>query len=175
MTKARKSSQPLFTDPLGKLRGVTVGVLRATYKGQANTTSAYAAGKRRLCHRSEVLLPPEAPDLYLDAGALWQSFEGARRPRQQDLAIAATLYLDDIGSLHAGWERARAYARSELCLKRGLPVQLIMHVPSLSASANDPHAHLIIAARRLRSWGWGEFSDLCSDEAQRVIWDSWNR
>jgi len=171
--RTQKKPHPLFLNPVGKMTDFDYGVLRSEFHRRKNSTVAYAEGKLRLCARSEVLLPQDAHDLFADPGELWRSFEAARLPDQRDLATCVTLYLPQARTLHAAYEEVRAYARAEFAVARGLPTLLVMHAPGHAGSGNDVHAHLMVAARRLRAWGWGEFSDLCRDRAQGELHKAW--
>lgn len=171
-TKAQKS-HPLYLDPLGKMNDFSFGVLRSSFSGRANSVLDYADTKLRLCTRSEVLLPPDAHDGLLAPTGLWRSYESAMLPGQRDLATCVTIYLPDARTLHSAYEEVRSFARQALVAEHGLPVMVVLHAPGLAGSAHDPHAHLVIAARQLRSWGWGAFSALVRDEAQRELFDAW--
>lgn len=168
-----KARHPFFENPLGKQPGISFGVLRSTFDGKSNAVSRFAGHKARLCVRSEMLLPPDAPDLYLDAGAHWLAYEKALMPAQRDLATVITIYMPNARTLHSAWEEVRSFARAQFVEERHLPVQLVLHAPGLSGSTNDTHLHLIAGARQLRSWGWTTFSDLLIDAAQKVVWDRW--
>lgn len=171
--RPNKKAHPLYLNPEGKLKDFDCGVLRASYNGKTNTTVAYAEGKLRLCVRAEVLLPADASDALASPVGLWRSYEAARLPGQRDLATSVTLYLTDARALHTAWEEVRAFARAEFADRAGLPVLAVLHAPGLAGSSHDVHAHLVVAARRLHSWGWGRFSDLCRDSAQHEIHSAW--
>lgn len=175
MARSKKSSKthPMYLNPMGKLSDWEFGVLRASYKGKANAADAFVQAKLERCHASAVLLPDAAPDALGDHKALWSSFESARWPQQADLATVVTIYLPAPPTLHAALEEVRAWALAELARRRRLAVSVILHVPALSGSPNDPHCHVIASARELGPWGWQGFSALLRDEAQGELHDSW--
>jgi hypothetical protein len=175
MAKTNKAAgQPFFVDPCGKIRDFSFAVLRSTYNGVANTTTAYAERKVRLCTRSDMLLPPGAPDAYSDPRACWRAYEASRLPAQRDLMVCVTVYRPGASSIHEEWELVRAFARETFSVERKLPVHAILHAPGLAGSRNDVHGHLLVSARELMSFGFGAFAaTLCRDEGQREVHDAW--
>lgn len=175
MARSRKAQKkhPMFLNPCGKLKDWEFGVLRAVYNGKPNTAQGFVEAKLERCSASAVLLPDSAADALLDHKSLWSSFEAARWPHQADLATVATIYLPSPLSLHAAFEEVRAWAHMTIVRQRELPASVILHVPALSGSPNDPHAHVVIAARTLGPWGWEGFSKLLRDDAQIELHESW--
>lgn len=171
--KTKKPPHPLYLNPEGKLGDFDFGVLRTNYNGRENSVLAYARGKLELCARSEVLLPADAHDALADSTEIWRNYEAARLSGQRDLATCVTLYLPGTRTLHGVWEEVRCFARDQFVEAHGLPVLVVLHAPGLAGSPHAPHAHLMVAARRLHAWGWGEFSELCCDRAQGEIYTAW--
>ncbi|MDO9486847.1 MAG: MobA/MobL family protein [Sphingomonadaceae bacterium] len=177
---ATKKKHPLFHDGSGKVPGVTYGVLRAQFRGKANSAAAYVAGKLAVSdpsngewaignRRSEIIIPSGAPSLWWSQQALWSAYEAARLSQQRDLLIALTAYADDNLPLHEGWEQARAWARSALVIERSLAATLVLHVPTAVGSSNTPHVHILSTARQVLGWGFGPFATETNDEGARQL------
>lgn len=171
---------PLFHDGAGKVPGLVYGMLRAAFNQVPNNTVDYVAGKLRVADQTtacwkpqvagyDVLLPHQAPALWRDARELWAAYEGARLPKQRDLAISVTAYLDTARSLHDGWEQVRAWTYAALVKKRSLAATIALHVPSTAGSSNAPHVHVIATARRALAWGFGTFADETTDETLKAL------
>lgn len=85
-----------------------------------------------------------------------------------------TIDLPRDAPLHLGWERVRSWARQHFPVERSLAAILILHAPHLALSANAPHIHVIVPARRLGANGFGEHArDVNSDEGHRDALGSW--
>ena len=127
-------------------------VLRRLRPGQTNNSVDWAPG----CYRSDVLLPPAAPDALYTPKALCERYEADAFDALKDLVVMLTLRFPDADRLHTIWEEVRAFAYEHFCLQRSLAVIAAMHLPSARGSTNTPHVHLMIPARKLQSWGFSD-------------------
>lgn len=122
------------------------------------------------CYRSDVLLPPNAMDECLDPRRLCELYEEQAFAGLKDLVVMATLRFPDPDRLHHVWEDVRTFARERLCNQRHLAVVAAMHLPVTVGSTNPPHIHLMMPARELRSFGFGEFvRPLVSDQGKQIL------
>lgn len=137
-------------------------------------TYTAAAAWTPCCWRSDVLLPPGAPDIYDDAHRLTQQFEGRASPAIKDLIVMTTFRFPDTSSLNANWERVRAFARQRLAIERRLPVVLAMHNPRAAGGANAAHIHVMALARQLDGAGFGTVArELTNDQGRDVLAGEW--
>ncbi|WP_265571062.1 hypothetical protein [Sphingomicrobium nitratireducens] len=152
-------------------------------KGARESISPKILAKRRpaakegvidTAERVEVLLPADAPQLYADVDFLVQNFEDGY-PTDESLALAqVTLRFEEAPNLHAPYEAARSWVRSEYVDSRGLPVILVLHAPFRKGSDNPPHAHAMVLPRRLTRFGWGKIDvRIGNDRDRRSAKESW--
>jgi hypothetical protein len=165
---------------------MTFGVVRRQI-GKGPVQTAHQAVLRRLCpggaatladswqpncYRCDVLLPPKAPDDCLDPKALCDLYEKHSFEGIKDLVVMATLRLQSPDRLHQEWEAVRAFAHDRLCKERHLAVVAVMHLPVLVGSTNPPHIHLMMPARELHSFGFGELvRPLATDRGKQILAD----
>lgn len=124
------------------------------------------------CYRWDVLLPPNAMDECIDPQRLCEIYEQQAFAGLKDLVIMATLRFPDPDRLHHVWERVRIFARERMCAQRHLAVVTVMHLPVTIGSTNPPHIHLMMPARQLRSFGFGEFvRPFASDRGKQILAD----
>jgi hypothetical protein len=122
------------------------------------------------CHRWDVLLPANAPESCADPKTLCDRYEKQAFPTIKDLVVMATLRFPDPDRLHQSWEKTRAFARERLCEERNIAVIMAMHLPISIGSTNPPHVHLMMPARSLHSYGFGEFvRPLATDHGKDII------
>lgn len=169
--------------------GYSFGVLRQAYRGRTNTAEEFCRRKAQPVEPSgdplaipwnvtavkiEVLLPRDADDRYRDPWVLTGEVDARAVDNEQALLTYITIPFPDARRLHEPWETARAFAREQFVLKRGLPVVLIQHAPHLSGSNNAVHCHLLIVPRTLDGLGLRGFeADLCCDRGQQIVHAEW--
>ena len=106
--------------------------------------------RKRGVVRSEVLLPRDAPERWLDHGELWNAVEAAetrsnsRLSREFELALPRELCRDE------QFELARGWAEREL-VSRGMCADVCMH----DRGDGNPHAHIMCATREAGPDGFG--------------------
>lgn len=172
---------------------LTFGVLRRTYLELVNDALVFGWTKlhpirpmsdperpefrvwQPTAARHEVLLPRSASDLLCHPQALLETFERQPRTDRKDLAVVLKLKLGVTDALHPGWERARGFARSLFVIEHGLPVLLVLHVPSQSGSRTPapPHIHVMALAQVLGPHGFGGFCTIARDDAHAGIAAAW--
>lgn len=183
-TEIMGAGPPVYTH--APKHGLSFGVLRTRFSDRDNDPASYIAEKlapvlpdgghwKPTAARTDTLLPPGVPDLFLDPLALAASYMSNSLPAQKDLLICLKMTLDEDQPLHGGWERARSFAREVLVAAHGLPVVLILHDPAMSGQLrpNRPHIHAMAFARRFAARGWAERSSLARDEAHHGLAEAW--
>lgn len=124
--------------------------------------------------KSEVLISDTAPTDYADLDFLLDRFDARLQPFEQHAFIQIKLTMNEGQSWVAGYELARAYARSYF-VEQGLAVIIVAHVPGVAGSPNANHVHLIVLSRSLTINGFGEVHrKLCSDRGNVSTWDAWS-
>lgn len=190
--KVERSDNPmdwLFDNPMGDYPDFGFGVLRQTYRGHPNLPSEFGGRKLRpaaqdtepahtdtqiTANWADVVLPPDAPDELARPCRLLQALDEAVVPHEPATLIYATLSYPDATREHHAWNEARAFAFSTLALKRKLPTLLVLHNPSVVASDNPIHVHLLISPRKVDGLGFRGFDpDLAYNEAQDIIFEEW--
>ncbi|MCW2390897.1 hypothetical protein M2336_002669 [Sphingobium sp. B1D7B] len=127
---------------------------------------------RPSCYRHDVLLPPKAPDECFNPKVLCDLYEKQSFGKIKDLVVMATLRFYSPDRLAHEWEAVRAFAHERLCNERHLAVVAVMHLPVLVGSTNPPHMHLMIPARELHSFGFGELvRPLATDRGKQILTD----
>lgn len=180
---------PIFAGRM--MDGVTLGVLRREFSGRTNsaadfgwkklhpvlpaTSSAPGMSWQPSCYRHESLLPATASDLLMEPQHLLQLYERAVLPQQPGLLLSLKLTMLEDGSLHAFWERARSLAHSEFVERRGLPVLMVMHVPSLSPAKVPArtHIHVLALARKLGPHGFGALGEFNGEAGRDGLIEAW--
>src|SRR5690606_22727217 len=114
-----------------------------------------------------------ASSVYLDLEFLLQQFD-RMQPQHERLMIQTKLALPSDRPWHAGYEDARAFARSHFC-SRGFPVLLVAHVPGVAGlDGYGNHVHCIVLARPLTIDGFGGTQHrLCSDKGYSEALAAW--
>ena len=192
--KVERSDNPmdwLFDNPMGDYPDFGYGVLRQTYRGHRNLPSEFGGRKLRpgaqstapaLCDteitasRADVVLPPNASDEYARPCRMLKALDEAIIPQEQAILIYATLSYPEETREHHAWNEARAFAFSALALRRKLPTLVVLHNPSIVASDNPIHVHLLISPRKVDGLGFRGFdSELIYNEGQDALFDDWKR
>lgn len=122
----------------------------------------------------EVMLPDTAPSDYANLAFLLRQVDEALPPFERHVMVQAKIVLDPDEPWHVGYERVRAFARSHFS-RRGFPVVLVGHVPSIAGlNGYGSHVHCIVLARPVTINGLGGPSHpLCSDKGYREARDAW--
>ncbi len=134
----------LYLNPGGSTEsGLVFGVLRKTYAGRTNSAwefgwrkghvgGDYAGADLRTwspnVERLEVILPTGADDMLADPAMLIEQMDAGAAEREKALLVYLTLPLGDVGLVHVGWERARAFA-CHIARERELASVLALHAP----------------------------------------------
>ena len=125
--------------------------------------------RKRGVVRSEVLLPRDAPERWLDRGELWNAVEAAetrsnsRLSREFEIALPRELCRDE------QFELARGWAEREL-VSRGMCADVCMH----DRGDGNPHAHIMCTTREAGPDGFGAKNRDWNDKALLVEWrKSW--
>ena len=127
--------------------------------------------RKRGVVRSEVLLPRDAPERWLDRGELWNDVEAAERRRDSQVAREYELALPRELSRDEQFELARGWAEREL-VSRGMCADVCMH----DRGDGNPHAHIMCTTRELVPDGFGAKNRGWNDKALLVdLRKSWER
>ena len=188
----------------GRNSNLIFGVIRTSLGGVTNT--ALNAVFKRLfpvnrpdnphqpwpkpsCYRYDVLLPPGAPNDYVDPEVLCRADDKQGWKGLKDLIVITTMRFPETVAdpptltLAEAYERARAFAYARFCSvpERRLAVILAFHVPAhAGVEENVPHCHLMALSRRVSagSLGFGELLSypLATDAGRQIIddeYDAW--
>lgn len=127
--------------------------------------------RKRGVVRSEVLLPRDAPERWLDRGELWNDVEAAERRRDSQVAREYELALPRELSRDEQFELARGWAEREL-VSRGMCADVCMH----DRGDGNPHAHIMATTREVGHDGFGAKNRDWNDKALLVdLRKSWER
>jgi hypothetical protein len=168
---------------------LSFGVVRRELKGRVfNTIEAVLRRLRPLgatphpeedwlptCYRADVLLPPGAEDRLSTPKALCEAYEAQAFPGIKDLLIVVTLRFPGAEQpLHEIWEEVRAFAL-DLARSKGVAAIVAMHVPALAGKPGRPvHGHIMLPARKLERYGFGEFlPSLACDGGREIVEKAW--
>jgi hypothetical protein len=123
------------------------------------------AGAASLVHH-EVLLPAGVDPAYRDPGILWNAADAMEKRKDSVTAreIVIPLPRDTALSLDDRVVMAREFAWSHF-VSKGIPVQINIH----DTGNGNPHAHLLIATRRLTDEGFAPKKALDLDPKVRFI------
>lgn len=202
MAKKKHSAPPgLDYDPItGSCENVSFGIVQTEGKA-GNSRSAEGTAFRRLypvlrpdnrqtpweqptCFKHDVLLPPGAADDYWDAQRLMRAYD-EQGFNLKDLVVIITLRFPEVEAqppalrLHEAWETARQFTLERLVRQYGVPAVCVLHVPARAARPGCPHVHVLVAARKLLSSGYGMFAKpLASEEGRDIVdreWEAWRQ
>lgn len=127
--------------------------------------------RKRGVVRSEVLLPRDAPERWLDRGELWNAVEAAERRRDSQVAREYELALPRELCRDEQFELARGWAEREL-VSRGMCADVCMH----DRGDGNPHAHIMATTREAGPDGFGAKNRDWNDKALLVdLRKSWER
>ena len=141
-------------------------------------TSAFRAKLQPAGHqaaRHDLLLPATAPGEYSDLDLLLARYDATQPSIERNGYAQFTIDLNSDLPLHGSWEEIRAWVRSYFVGRLQLAALMVLHAPFLAGSANDPHVHILIPARRLGANGFGLHArDVCCDEGNVEALADWN-
>jgi hypothetical protein len=124
-------------------------------------------------HRSEVLLPPGAPDMLGDLDMLLEHYERSLLP-QRELVAIFTMRFSRGDALHDQWELARGFIRQHLNTERRLAVIAVQHAPGLAGfTEGKPHVHALALARSLDGSNFGGFTPIAKAGAKLTLATEW--
>ena len=125
--------------------------------------------------RHDLLLPPTSPGEYSDLDHLLARFDATQPSIERNGFAQFTIDLSSDLPLHASWEDIRAWVRSYFVSRLQLAALMVLHAPFMAGSANDPHVHILLPARRLSANGFGLHArDVCCDEGHAEAQRDWN-
>lgn len=137
---------------------------------------ASAKAKHRSAAKMEVLLPPDAPEEYVDVDRLVTRYEEALGDNAETAIAQVTLHFPDAPNLHSRYEESRAWVRSHFVLGMGLPVILVLHAPYLAGSDAPGHVHALVLTAKLSRFGWIGIDDkVASDAGRKAALRSWEK
>lgn len=123
--------------------------------------------------RAEVLLPAAAPADYANIDFLLRRNEETLTPQVIHAMVQAKVTLSDHEPWHAGYERARGFARKHFAQR--FAVIVIAHVPALAGTDGyGNHVHCIVLPRPVSINGFGgACKHLCSDSGHEAALAAW--
>lgn len=125
--------------------------------------------------RHDLLLPASAPGEYSDLHHLLARYDATQPPIERNGYAQFSIDLSSDLPLHASWEDIRTWVRSYFVDRLQLAAVMVLHAPYRAGSANDPHIHILIPARRLGANGFGVHArDVCSDSGYAEALADWN-
>ena len=110
--------------------------------------------KTGVVHR-EVLLPEGAPEAWQDRATLWNAVEAAEKRKDAQVAREVEVALPRELSQAEGIALARDFAAREF-VARGMVADVCVHWPQGADGEAKPHAHILLATRRIEPGQDGE-------------------
>ena len=124
--------------------------------------------------RHDLLLPDSAPGEYADLRYLLERYDATQPAIERNGYAQFNIILASDRPLHAGWELVRAWALRYFVRELQLAAVLVLHAPFLAGSANEPHVHILVPARRLTANGFGPHArNTCSDVGASEALANW--
>ena len=126
----------------------------------------------------QVILPPGAPDLFMNPHLLWATVDAETDwEGEPHMMAASTIWFPHLRSEQWALRQVSAFAQVELADRYGVAVHLVAHAPARIAHSADFHIHLLCTARQVKASGLGSFvHDLLHDGCQtrsKRRWDDW--
>lgn len=124
----------------------------------------------------QVLLPPGAPDLFMNPQTLWTTVDTETNwDGEPHMMAASTIWFPQLRSQHWAMRQVTAFAQTELADRYGVAVHLVAHAPAKIAHSADFHVHLLCTARQVQGSGLGSFAQqLLHDGCQSRVKESWD-
>jgi Ti-type conjugative transfer relaxase TraA len=112
------------------------------------------SAKRGVVH-SEVMLPENAPEAWIDRKRLWNDVEACEVRKDAQLAREVEFAIPREMSERQGIELARDFVRSEF-VDRGMIADLNVHWDMAEDGMPRPHAHVMLTMRTVDRNGFGQ-------------------
>lgn len=108
---------------------------------------------------SEIMLPPHAPEIYLDRATLWNAVENCEKHPKAQLAYSFDIAMQNELTLEENMELARKFVQEQFVAK-GMIADLAFHSPEKEdGGIPNPHFHVMTTMRPLNPDGtWGKNS-----------------
>ena len=106
---------------------------------------------------SEIMLPPHAPEIYLDRATLWNAVESCEKHPKAQLAYSFDIAMQNELTLEENMELARKFVQEQFVTK-GMIADLAFHSPEKEdGGIPNPHFHVMTTMRPLNPDGtWGQ-------------------
>ena len=106
---------------------------------------------------SEIMLPPHAPEIYLDRATLWNAVESCEKHPKAQLAYSFDIAMQNELTLEENMELARKFVQEQFVAK-GMIADLAFHSPEKEdGGIPNPHFHVMTTMRPLNPDGtWGQ-------------------
>ena len=116
----------------------------------------YYSEKRGIVH-TEIMLPPHAPEIYLDRATLWNAVENCEKHPKAQLAYSFDIAMQNELTLEENMELARKFVQEQFVTK-GMIADLAFHSPEKEdGGIPNPHFHVMTTMRPLNPDGtWGQ-------------------
>lgn len=106
---------------------------------------------------SEIMLPPHAPEIYLDRATLWNAVENCEKHPKAQLAYSFDIAMQNELTLEENMELARKFVQEQFVTK-GMIADLAFHSPEKEdGGIPNQHFHVMTTMRPLNPDGtWGQ-------------------
>lgn len=102
---------------------------------------------------SEIMLPPHAPEIYLDRATLWNAVENCEKHPKAQLAYSFDIAMQNELTLEENMELARKFVQEQFVAK-GMIADLAFHSPEKeNGGIPNPHFHVMTTMRPFEP-GW---------------------
>lgn len=103
------------------------------------------------------MLPPHAPEVYLDRATLWNAVESCEKHPKAQLAYSFDIAMQNELTLEENMELARKFVQEQFVAK-GMIADLAFHSPEKEdGGISNPHFHVMTTVRPLNPDGtWGQ-------------------
>lgn len=123
---------------------------------------------------SEIMLPPHAPEIYLDRATLWNAVESCEKHPKAQLAYSFDIAMQNELTLEENMELARKFVQEQFVAK-GMIADLAFHSPEKEdGGIPNPHFHVMTTMRPLNldgTWGQKQRREYLLDEDGNRIRD----
>ncbi len=178
-------------NPDGQTPQLSFDILKRRRGDREHSALTYARAKLRCWDRSldqatphidvvvsQVILPPDAGDQFMNPHAMWSTVDQETDwEGEPHLLTGPTIWFPRPGCQHWALRQVSAFAQIELADRYGVGVHLVAHAPARMAKRADFHVHLLCTAREVTGAGLGAFvRELLHDGCQlrcKEAWDKW--
>ena len=101
---------------------------------------------------TEILLPPHAPDVYLDRATLWNAVEKSEKHPKAQLAYSFDIALQSELTMEENIALTREFVQTNFVAK-GMIADLAIHLPDKENGIENPHFHVLTTMRLLNPDG----------------------